>query len=276
MQSDMNTALPPSDHTEVVVHNWCPSNTHAALMSTSTDGGCSLTHPNATTLGAAPNVTAGVFDTILVDYLFGSIEYYSPFGENHLMDALTDRVDLDDGVLLFVGREPFPFPARLGAAGARTFDAAPWAARVVLDTERLRDAAMLLSHQRHYREFPCAWVEEALQLRGFVLHAIESFPIVHSTSTVQRQVQWAEREAYRVADPALRSSLLQRAADLRKAAAVCPELSAERGFAFGGNYAIVASRQRDCDDGRCSADVGKGPSLCTNVVNRLPFHKLQY
>jgi hypothetical protein len=57
------------------------------------------------------------------------------------------RLDTQGGVFMLVGREPLPFPARVGTRGARASDAAPWAARVVLDTERLRDAAMLLSHQ---------------------------------------------------------------------------------------------------------------------------------
>ena len=64
-----------------------------------------------------------------------------------MLDELVSRMGTRSGVLMLVGREPFPFPARVGTSGARASDAAPWAARVVLDTERLRDAAMLLSHQ---------------------------------------------------------------------------------------------------------------------------------
>jgi hypothetical protein len=57
-----------------------------------------------------------------------------------------------------------------------SYDDTTLKAKLILDTERVRDAAMMLSHQRPYREFPQAWVEAALTRKGMVVRQTKYFP----------------------------------------------------------------------------------------------------
>ena len=103
-----------------------------------------------------PVYTAQKFDTVLAEYLLGALEHFAAFHEQKMMDLLVSSVK-DGGLLLFCGRKPYDYP---GSGGFKAnYDEAK---RIILEAERVRDAAFLLSHQREYREFPAWWVREAL------------------------------------------------------------------------------------------------------------------
>ena len=182
----------------------------------------------------------GEFDTVLADYLFGSLEYFWPFNEENLMDLLVDRI-APGGTLLFIGREPFEYPSK-------SFDALPEASRLVLETERLRDGAMVLSHQRAYREFPERAIREALARRGLVVEARAFFRTRHTARSLAGQLDWAAAEARRVPDAALSAALLKRVEEVRAGAASCEGL--RKGHYLGGNYALVCSRVEGSEAGR--------------------------
>ena len=175
----------------------------------------------------------GEFDTVLADYLFGSLEYFWPFNEENLMELLVRRV-APGGTLLFIGREPFAYPT------SRAFKALPEASRLVLETERLRDGAMVLSHQRAYREFPERAIREALARRGLVVEARAFFRTRHTARSLAGQLDWAAAEARRVPDASLSAALLKRVEEVRAGAASCEGL--RKGHYLGGNYALVCSR----------------------------------
>eukprot|EP01051_Picozoa_sp_SAG22_P014488 SAG22_NODE_1765_length_3624_cov_2.026667_1_plen_158_part_00 len=127
------------EHVQVLVGNWLAEGSDALAE-----------NPQA----------RGPFETVLADYLLGSIEHFSPFGEEGLLDQIIHRL-APGGLLLFCGREPPPYPG--GRSYAKDFTRGH---QIVLDTERVRDAAHMLSHQRPYREFPHEWVEAALYRKG--------------------------------------------------------------------------------------------------------------
>lgn len=174
----------------------------------------------------------GEFDTVLADYLFGSLEYFWPFNEETLMDLLVERV-APGGTLLFVGREPFAYPSA-------SFGALPEASRLVLETERLRDGSMMLSHQRPYREFPERAIRKSLERRGLRVDARAFFRMRHTARSLSGQLDWATAEAKRVPDPTLSAALLKRIGEVRSEAAACEDL--RNGHYMGGNYALVCSR----------------------------------
>ena len=183
----------------------------------------------------------GEFDTVLADYLFGSLEYFWPFNEENLMDLLVERI-APGGTLLFIGREPFEYPSK-------SFDALPEASRLVLETERLRDGAMHLSHQRAYREFPERAIRESLARRGLRVDARAFFRIRHTVRSLSGQLAWAEAEAKRVPNPALSAALLERIREVRAEADACEDL--RKGHYLGGNYALICSREAEAEaDGR--------------------------
>ena len=89
-----------------------------------------------------------------------------------------------------------------------------------MHAERVRDAAMLLSHQRAYREFPAWWVKAALERKGLEAAKFDVFSGKVGTDYVHKQLTWANVEATKVGTiaPELSKGLLDHIAALRKAA----------------------------------------------------------
>ena len=181
-----------------------------------------------------PVYTAQKFDTVLAEYLLGALEHFAAFTEQKLMDLLVSSVK-DDGLLLFCGRIPFAYP---GPEGYRSKYSK--SRQLVLDAERVRDAAMLLSHQRAYREFPAWWVKEALQQRGLEIAHEEFYSTKVDLDYVTQQLKWATREARKVAAASLSAELLAHIKRLQAAADADAELI--RGLRFDGHssHCIVA------------------------------------
>jgi len=185
-----------------------------------------------------PVYTAQKFDTVLAEYLLGALEHFAPFTEQKMMDMLVSSMK-DDGLLLFCGRTPYPYP---GPESYRSKYSK--AKQLVLDAERARDAAMLLAHQREYREFPAWWVREALQQRGLEIARQENFTSRVDLEYVTTQLGWATREARNVAAASLSVELLKHIRELQAAADAEAGLMRTRGVSFGGygSYCIVARK----------------------------------
>ena len=183
-----------------------------------------------------PVYTAQKFDTVLAEYLLGALEHFAAFNEQKMMDLLVSSVK-DDGLLLFCGRKPFDYP---GPEPYKT--EYNKAMQLVLDVERVRDAAMLLSHQREYREFPAWWVREALLQRGLEIVRQESFTGRVNIDYVKQQLDWARREARKVPAKSLSASLLEHIKGLQAAADAEAGLNKKDGVSFGGSYCIVARK----------------------------------
>jgi hypothetical protein len=66
-------------------------------------------------------------------------------------------------------------------------------ARILLrssGTFQARDGAMLLSHQRPYREFPLEWVTATLQRHGIEVVRNSTFSSTLGISYIRRQLKW--------------------------------------------------------------------------------------
>jgi hypothetical protein len=82
-----------------------------------------------------------LYDTILVDYLIGAIDGYTPY----LQDCIFDRLQMHlnpGGRMYIVGLEPIP-------------EQAPGTADILCQTRKLRDACILLAGNRCYRGRYC-------------------------------------------------------------------------------------------------------------------------
>ena len=185
-----------------------------------------------------PSYTAQKFDTVMAEYLLGALEHFAAFTEQKLMDLLVSSMK-EDGLLLFCGRKPYPYP---GPDGHRSSNYSK-ARQLVLDVERVRDAAMQLSHQREYREFPASWVRDALRQRGLVIAREKSFAGSVDLEYVTSQLRWATREAKKVSSASLSAGLLKHIRELQAAADADARLKRYGGVNFGGSYCFVARRQ---------------------------------
>lgn len=80
-------------------------------------------------------------------------------GEHRLLELLEARL-APGGLMLLVGKQPAECPDMSGRSGYKRWAALEKPLKLVLDTKRIRDVAMLLVQQRPYREFPRAAAEE--------------------------------------------------------------------------------------------------------------------
>eukprot|EP00040_Diaphanoeca_grandis_P001132 m.274938 g.274938 ORF g.274938 m.274938 type:complete len:357 (+) comp115615_c0_seq1:320-1390(+) len=181
-----------------------------------------------------------LFDTVIMDYLLGSIEHFAPYGERQMLNTLIDLM-APGALLLFVGKEPVPYVSTKGIAAQKKYATLAPEVKIILETERLRDASMMLSQQRPYREFPLSWAEEALVAHGLEILAVDRFPIKHTFQRLARQWKWALSEAESVVDTNIREALILRINNVKLQAAKLVNL--ETGFKFGEDYTIVARKQ---------------------------------
>ena len=180
-----------------------------------------------------PVYSARRFDTVLAEYLLGALEHFAAFNERKMIDMLVSSMK-DDGLLLFCGRSPFDYP------GPEDYKSKySRAKQLVLDTERIRDAAMLLSQQREYREFPAWWVAEEFKKRGLEIFRQKTFHSKVDIEYITSQLEWATREAKKVTMHSLSADLLKYIKVLQ---AETDATMTGASVAFGGSYCIVARK----------------------------------
>eukprot|EP01043_Picozoa_sp_COSAG02_P026291 COSAG02_NODE_1510_length_12225_cov_3.918770_7_plen_356_part_00 len=195
-----------------------------------------------------PMYTARKFDIVLAEYLLGALEHFAAFNEQKMMDLIASSVRVG-GLLLFCGRTPFDYP------GPEAYKNYSRAEQLVLDTERIRDAAMLLSQQREYREFPAWWVAGALKQRGLEIMKQKAFVNKVGIDYVTTQLEWAMREAKKVSAPSFKRDLLKHIESLQVNANAQVELIST-GIAFGGSYCFIARNPPNASTpqlGKCAA-----------------------
>lgn len=169
-----------------------------------------------------PDLLAGQqFDVVVADYLLGALDAFTPYCEDLLWSRLARHLGAA-GRLYVIGLEPWGNPS----TGAH---------RAFMDLVALRDATMLLAGQRPYREYPPEHVIRALQRAGLQVVAQKRFPILLTSSMVDRQVGNATRQLCCV-PAALKAPLQQQADALQER---LHDMVAA-GVRFGADYALVA------------------------------------
>lgn len=172
-----------------------------------------------------PDFLSGeTFSVVIADYLLGALDAYQPYGQDLLFPRLR-RVLAPGGRLYVVGLEPTPATAP-----------GPWG-ELILQTERLRDAAIRLSGDRCYREYPQAWVERNLRAAGLSVEASHVFPIRYGARWVERQLDVGRGKFSRI-DTDLARALGERA-DRLQGQAQAAEAAGGREV-FGEDYLVVA------------------------------------
>lgn len=103
-----------------------------------------------------------IFDTVLVDYLLGAVDGYSPYFQNDLLNRLKRHLS-PQGNLYFIGLEPFPEYSK-NKGDQR-----------LIQLAKVRDACILLAGHRCYREYPLEWVQTELVKNGFEIIKTKPF-----------------------------------------------------------------------------------------------------
>ena len=168
-----------------------------------------------------PDLLAGErFDTVIADYLLGSIEGFAPFFQTELFARLRP---LTAKRLYVTGVEPYVIARPADAAGA-----------LIWEIGRYRDACLTLLGKQPYREFPLDWVLAELRRSRFEPFATRKFPIGYKADFVNGQIDLCRPGLERLADRGLGEALIAHGEALRTRALAHLEKhgSLSHGFAY--------------------------------------------
>jgi len=127
-----------------------------------------------------------VFDVVIADYLLGSLDGYAPYFQDRLFDRIKPHVGK---VLYVVGAEPLPDMVEGNPHG-----------QLIVDIAKLRDACILLTGDRPYREYPMDWVIRNLRQLGYRINSVASFETTYNQDYVETQINVAEAKLSRIKD----------------------------------------------------------------------------
>ncbi len=164
------------------------------------------------------------FDTVLLDYLIGSVDAFAPYFQEALLHRLAARTL---GSLYVIGLEPYVPVVADEDVGA-----------FVGDLGRLRDACQLLARDRPYREYPAQWVAAQLQRVGMAVTDTRYFRIRYRKQFLAGQLDICETRARQIPDPALSAALLEHIALMRQRGEALIEQ--HDGLPYGRDYVIRA------------------------------------
>ena len=115
------------------------------------------------------------YDTILVDYLIGAMDGFSPYQQDLMLSKLAAYLK-PGGKMYIIGLEPIP-------------DSAPDEANIMCKVRRARDACILLAGHRCYREYPVEWIHRQVDAEPHLkLLTTTKFPILYKHQTIVRQI----------------------------------------------------------------------------------------
>lgn len=174
---------------------------------------------------ADPRLLAGErFDTVLADYLIGAIEGFAPYFQERMFARLRK---VTAGRLYLVGLEPYV-----------SHDPGTEPGRIVWEIGRYRDACLMLSGERPYREFPMEWVQERLTASGWRVIDVHRFPIRYGARFVNSQIDMCLRRLETMPDRSLAAALRVQGEGIRERALMA--VARLDGLRHGIDYAITA------------------------------------
>jgi hypothetical protein len=172
-----------------------------------------------------------LYDTILVDYLIGAMDAFSPYKQDCIFDVVKQHMK-PGGRIYLVGMEPIPSKAE-------------GTANLVCKVKNIRDACILLAGERCYREYPLDWTIRTMKQHG--LHIIDQscYKLLHLEHDVLDQLGVAKSMLHHIDNPELRSSMED--AILQLECAVRITLKKTGPIHLGFDYLVVAEVPGDDD-----------------------------
>ena len=168
------------------------------------------------------------FDTVLMDYLVGAIEGFSPYWQDRVFERLRPLVA---GRLYLIGVEPYvPFAASTAAG------------RIIHRIGCIRDACLLLAGERPYREFPMDWIARQLGQAGFRVVEARAFPITYRERFINGQLDMCIKRLERIGSDELATAMRAEVEALRAEALALA--TTEDGLRHGADYVVAAEPMR--------------------------------
>jgi len=180
-----------------------------------------------------------VFDVVIADYLLGSLEGFAPYFQDKLFERLKPHVGKK---LYVVGAEPLP-----------DRDDNPHA-QIIIEIAKLRDACILLTGDRPYREYPLDWVIRNLRKLGYHIQNLAFFETTYNQDFVETQINVAESKLRRFKNKKVAESMQEYIDKIRDRVN-----RMSWGIKFGTDYVVVAT---PIDDSK----IKKLQKVCKNTL----------
>ena len=164
------------------------------------------------------------YDVVLADYLLGAVDGFAPYWQDQLFPRLRPHVA---GRLYVIGLEPYVPHVPTDPDG-----------RLANEIGRLRDACLLVSGDRPYREYPMHWVLRHLELAKFRVIDAQKIPVRYGERFVVTQLDLCDQALQRLRDRALAVALQSHVASLRDRALAF--VARAGGIRHGYDYIVVA------------------------------------
>lgn len=179
-----------------------------------------------------PNFCEGeVWDTILLDYLIGSVDHFAPYYQYGVLSRLTRQLK-SGGRMHLTGLEPIPY-----------FDDNCEASNAFCKLSRVRDSCILLTGKRPYREYPMTWVVEELNRLGLKVLDAYKVPNTYTFEKVSVQAD-AARSTFPFFESQLTVEAMSQEMDRVEKECVdhCSKLEGGK-FQLGFDWVITAEKQ---------------------------------
>lgn len=165
------------------------------------------------------------FDTVLMDYVIGTLDATEPFTQELLFKRVKSLL-AKEGIVYIVAKEPFPdsFPSET--------------ANLIIQTAKLRDAAIITAGGRPIRDYPLQWFISNLIQNGFDILAVEMFPVVYGKAWINYNLNKAELFLRSLEEDEEYSGFHAKMRSLRSKASMSANL--DRGFCLGSDFVIAA------------------------------------
>lgn len=175
----------------------------------------------------------GTFDTILADYLIGAVEGFSPYEQDTIIARLKNHLN-PNGRLYFVGMNPIPDEIALPT-------------KIVSEVRQARDACILLAGHRCYREFPLSWMIRHIDQSGMTVVGSKKFTIMHSETSVIRQLKVAQSKLSLLQNNPLRNGMDKYLLDLEARVKEVMKINGSK-IALSFDY-VMAVEHKSTDQG---------------------------
>lgn len=176
------------------------------------------------------NLNQKKYDTVLVDYLIGAMDGFSPYQQDQMLTKLTTLLK-PGGRMYIVGLEPLP-------------DRVEGDADVMCRIRQVRDACILLAGHRCYREYPLEWIErQCEQISGLRHVSSKKFPILYRHATIVRQINVGRSKLPLFNNSVLSKAMTLQLDDLEKESLAATTRSPTGTLQLGFDYMVTVEKE---------------------------------
>lgn len=164
-----------------------------------------------------------VFDVVLLDYLIGAIDAFTPYFQEQMFKRIKPHVG---GRLYLIGLEPVLSPPKERDK------------RLLFELDSLKDACRIHANLRPYREFPAEWIVSRCEEAGFRVVEVKHFPRTLREKYVTSRATACRQLLPDVSDLVLREGLSRRINSLEET--LMPYAKSTSGIRLSSNYVLTA------------------------------------